>query len=201
MEGKEEIILKVALELFLEKGYENTNIKDIIEQVGGSYTTIYKKFKNKNQLFLKAIKQGADERVAKLINIVKSKQDLELVEFLDSFAKDYFTYFCSEHNVSFVRLVVSRSYYDTTLQELISKSDKTIIAKYLAKVFEKKLNADIFNKIDSLSLANLYCSMVRADKTFSVLANTTLEKLDELQVEKHIKNVNYLFLKSVDYQK
>ncbi|WP_267524001.1 TetR/AcrR family transcriptional regulator [Campylobacter sp. MG1] len=198
MEGKEELILKIALELFLEKGYENTNIKDIVDIVGGSYTTIYKKFKNKNQLFLKAIKIGGDGRVARLVDMVESRKNLNLVEFLDSFARDFYTDFYSDYNVKFLRLVVSRSYHDKTLQEIIAKSDKLILSKHLAKVFESKLDKAIFKEIDSINLAVIYTSMILTNETFSVLANTKFDSLTEKQISKHINNINSLFLRMIN---
>lgn len=199
MEGKEEVILKIALELFLEKGYENTNLKDIIDKVGGSYTTIYKKFKNKHQLFLRALKYGADERIKVLTSLVGKNKHLDLVNFLDNFAFDYFTYFCSEYNVNFVRLVISRSYRDKILQKLLNESDKTEIIKHLASAFEEKLNKDIFKEIDSLSLANIYCSMIRTDKMFSIFANMDIERISEENIRNHVKSVNKLFLRAINF--
>lgn len=200
MEGKEGIILNTALDLFLSKGYENTNLKDIINITGGSYTTIYKKFKNKNQLFLKAIQKGANERIEKLKNIVFDNFDLELEDFLEQFAREYFSFFYSDYNINFLRLIVSRSYHDKTLQELINKSDRALVTKELAKYFEKKIDKKVLEEIKPIELATLYCSIIRADNAFNVLANVKLEKPNKEEIKSNIKIRNNFFLKAITYK-
>ncbi|MEG2929432.1 MAG: TetR/AcrR family transcriptional regulator [Oscillospiraceae bacterium] len=47
-----DLILKQALELFIEKGYDNTSIQDIIDNLGGlSKGAIYHHFKSKEEIF------------------------------------------------------------------------------------------------------------------------------------------------------
>jgi len=47
------LILNVSLKLFLEKGYENTTIQDIIEHLGGlSKGAVYHHFKGKEELLM-----------------------------------------------------------------------------------------------------------------------------------------------------
>jgi transcriptional regulator, TetR family len=46
-----ELIVKTALELFLEKGYEKTSLSDIVAISGGSLSSIYTFFENKEGLF------------------------------------------------------------------------------------------------------------------------------------------------------
>jgi AcrR family transcriptional regulator len=50
LETKEHIV-KTALELFLQTGYEKTSMNDIARQVGITKPAIYHHFKNKDQLF------------------------------------------------------------------------------------------------------------------------------------------------------
>ena len=50
-EKKRNHIVKVAAELFLEKGYDNVTINDVIDVAGGSKATIYSKFGGKEKLF------------------------------------------------------------------------------------------------------------------------------------------------------
>lgn len=195
MEGKDELILKVALELFLEKGYEKTNLKDIVDILGGSYATIYKKFSNKNQLFLKALELKRDERVSSFLGFINKNRHLDIEKFLDIFGYEYFNFFCNEENARFLRLIVARSYQDKTMQKLISKADRNIIIRELATIFEEKINKDILKNFDSASLASMYCSMIRADKFFDIFFDSgkTLA-FDENEVRSHINRVNGFFL-------
>lgn len=51
-------ILDAARELFLEKGYEHTSIRNIAEKIEYSPTTIYLYFKDKDSIFLELHNEG-----------------------------------------------------------------------------------------------------------------------------------------------
>ncbi|MEG0319663.1 MAG: TetR/AcrR family transcriptional regulator, partial [Niameybacter sp.] len=55
------LILDEALNLFIEKGYENTSIQDIINNLGGlSKGAIYHHFKSKEEIFEAVCKKIGD---------------------------------------------------------------------------------------------------------------------------------------------
>lgn len=55
-EETEALILKVASKLFFEKGYENTSIQDIIDQLGGlTKGAVYYHFKSKEDIMLSVV--------------------------------------------------------------------------------------------------------------------------------------------------
>ncbi|MGC9053361.1 MAG: TetR/AcrR family transcriptional regulator, partial [Candidatus Hydrogenedens sp.] len=51
----EERLLKSALKLFSEKGYEGTSIREIIEDAGVTRPVLYYYFQNKEDLFRKLV--------------------------------------------------------------------------------------------------------------------------------------------------
>lgn len=196
MEGKEEIILKVALELFLEKGYENTSLNDIVKVTGGSLATIYKKFENKNNLFLKALKFRAETRLENLKIMISSKANLDLPDFLNVFGNEYCNFFIGEDNAKFLRLVLERTYQDINFKQECAKADKDVIIRFLCEVCEKKIKKEILNEISAYNLANLYCSMIRSNKIFDLIFNSK-EIFTQDELSEHVKNVNILFLRAL----
>lgn len=196
MEGKEEVILKVALELFLEKGYENTSLNDIVKITGGSLATIYKKFENKNNLFLKALKFRADTRLDNLKDIIASKIHLDLPEFLEVFGYEYCNFFAGDDNAKFLRLVLERTYKDVIVKRECAKADKDVIVRFLCMVFEQKIDKKILEEISAYDLANLYCSMIRSNKIFDLIFNSK-EIFSKAELSEHVKNVNILFLRAI----
>ena len=54
---KRDKIVRSAAKLFLDKGYENVSINDIIDVVGGSKGTIYSNFGSKEKLFEAVVEQ------------------------------------------------------------------------------------------------------------------------------------------------
>ncbi|MBR9883076.1 MAG: TetR/AcrR family transcriptional regulator [Oceanospirillales bacterium] len=57
-------ILNAAKEVFLEQGFENASISDIMKRAGGSMTTLYRCFGNKLGLFEAMMQQSCDDLFA-----------------------------------------------------------------------------------------------------------------------------------------
>ena len=96
------LILDAALELFLAKGYEATSLSDIIELSGGSLSSVYKYFDNKESLFLRIIElqsKKLDERMNERMRINK---DLKLQEF----AGIYLEFLFAPEAIKFYRLIL-----------------------------------------------------------------------------------------------
>ncbi|MCM2129604.1 TetR/AcrR family transcriptional regulator [Larsenimonas rhizosphaerae] len=54
-----ERFLSVALEVFIEQGYEKASVNEVVRRAGGSLSTLYKMFGNKEGLFIAIIEQRA----------------------------------------------------------------------------------------------------------------------------------------------
>lgn len=75
---KREFIM-AALELFYNKGYENTTIKDIIEELGVSKGAFYHYFESKEDVIVAIAKEFKD-RAVKVIKEIFARTDLTAVE-------------------------------------------------------------------------------------------------------------------------
>lgn len=71
-EKTQKLIIEVATKLFMEKGYENTSLNDIIKELGGlTKGAIYQHFKSKEEIYEAVIYQmsaGNDDELGKIIN-------------------------------------------------------------------------------------------------------------------------------------
>ncbi|MBR6566063.1 MAG: TetR/AcrR family transcriptional regulator [Spirochaetaceae bacterium] len=63
-------ILETALNLFMEKGYEDVTFQKIADRCGITRTTLYIYFKNKKEIFVWSIKQLTSEIEASLVKII-----------------------------------------------------------------------------------------------------------------------------------
>src|ERR1700757_2495073 len=68
---------KVAADLFLKRGYEGVTIDKIVEQAGGSKSTVYSKFGGKCGLFISSIENLCRESNEPLTKIDYTGLDLE----------------------------------------------------------------------------------------------------------------------------
>jgi len=66
----------IAFRLFLEKGYEATNIRDICKEVGIKPSSLYFYYRSKQELFFSLYDEIWDEKIQYLQNIQALKQNL-----------------------------------------------------------------------------------------------------------------------------
>ena len=70
------LILDVALRLFMEKGYEHTSIQDIINQLGGlSKGAIYHHFKSKEDILV-AVTDRMTEESNRMLAVIRDRKDI-----------------------------------------------------------------------------------------------------------------------------
>ena len=74
-EKTEKLIISVAAKLFLEKGYENTSLNDIIKNLGGlTKGAIYSHFKSKEEIYQAIIYELSASSDDAIEQIIKSDQ-------------------------------------------------------------------------------------------------------------------------------
>lgn len=82
------LILDVASQLFLEKGYEHTSIQDIIDHLGGlSKGAIYHHFKSKEDILVAVTERMTEESNRMLLNI-RDRKNISGKEKLQSIFKE-----------------------------------------------------------------------------------------------------------------
>jgi AcrR family transcriptional regulator len=78
MQEKKEKILECALDLFVEKGYVNTPVRDIIDMSGYGTGTFYKYFNNKEELLKTLLTDFLEQIIDSVNNYFKEEDDLYL---------------------------------------------------------------------------------------------------------------------------
>lgn len=83
-----QLILDVAFRLFMEKGYENTSIQDIIEHLGGlSKGAIYHHFKSKEDILI-AVTDKMTSESNRMLASIRDRSDLNGREKLKTIFKE-----------------------------------------------------------------------------------------------------------------
>ena len=76
VEQRQEVLLKVAAEVFLEKGYSATSLDEIISRAGGSRRTIYTQFGGKEGLFKTLVMEITAQALEPMRQDLDEKRDL-----------------------------------------------------------------------------------------------------------------------------
>lgn len=91
-----EKIINVAFKLFLENGYEATNIRDICKEVGIKASTLYFYYKSKQELFFSIYDDTIQNYIDFIHSIEELKQNIPLEEKLYLLLKLKMDYFASD---------------------------------------------------------------------------------------------------------
>ncbi|MEF1305132.1 TetR/AcrR family transcriptional regulator, partial [Vibrio owensii] len=103
-EKKRTRIIEVATELFIEQGYKDTSLDQIVAICGGSKQTLYRYFSNKEGLFVEVLAHNTKISLESVFQLA-DKQNEPLRETLEDFAKKYLRGICSNPILSLYRII------------------------------------------------------------------------------------------------
>ncbi len=127
-------LINSAIEVFMKKGYHQTNISDIVAFANVGQGTFYRNFKSKREVFEEILKKMIDELISEF-----SEGDLNIKDMPSSF-KDY-----KEKSIkAFLKII-----------PIIKKNKTTVVlffrdAPTIDKDFESEIN-DIFEQFSLLA--------------------------------------------------
>ncbi|WP_220229070.1 TetR/AcrR family transcriptional regulator [Flavimaribacter sediminis] len=190
-ESKRDRIIRIAGDLFLEKGYDNLTINEIIEATGGSKGTIYSKFGNKEKLLEAVVdKMCRDVTIRIEISRTGTLED-QLTRIGHSFLKRVL----SPEILRFHRLMTSigrqfpeagRLFYDTGPRQACG-----IIASWIAHCQE---TGSIRDDEDPFHLAILFHDMLIGDQMLKWLTSAVDEETRVKRIDDTVRLAVKLFL-------
>ena len=101
-------LLRCAIDVFIEYGYEGASLSRIIERSGGSRTVIYQVYGNKEGLFLAALGMMADDVYQAYVSNYHPGRSLR--EEFEAFGRIFLTGMFTERAVGACRLVFAQSF-------------------------------------------------------------------------------------------
>ncbi|MCX2683495.1 TetR/AcrR family transcriptional regulator [Campylobacter sp. MIT 21-1685] len=187
---RQEKIKNVALELFLTKGYQETNLSDIIKLSGGSYSSIYENFKSKEGLFFEILDDVCKKHFALLSSKIQQIHNGSLEEILYSFGITYMEIFNELQVVLFRKIIYSQVYNkEKYLRKWMENNQENFAYDILIEYFNRQNNASII--ANSNKLAKLFCAMLTEPyHTLNVLADTPL--MDKNEQKAHVDFVDFI---------
>ena len=194
-----ELIVKTALELFLEKGYEKTSLSDIVAISGGSLSSIYTFFENKEGLFEAIVEQEIDSLIKEIDEKIDLKISHSLEEFLTKFATIIFSVTCSKRHISLGRIMMSEGSKNggklgkTFLDQILKKIDLVLI-----NFFERdEVKAKLDSKFSAKFAAKYFIQSVIGAYYYDSLLINEEPKLSERERKKHVGLCVELFLNGI----
>lgn len=189
--GKREKIVRSAAKLFLERGYDNVSINDIIDVVGGSKGTIYSNFGSKEKLFEAVVEQMCSDVTIR----VDTRAVGTLEEQLTRIAHSFVTKVLSPEILYFHRLMTSigrtfpeagRLFYETGPRTVYQ-----IIGGWVAL---QQARGGIRDDIPAHHLAVLFHDMLIGEHQLSWLTSASSDKDRTKRVEQTVRVAVKVFL-------
>jgi TetR/AcrR family transcriptional repressor of nem operon len=167
-EFDEEEILRKAIYIFWEKGYNATSIHDLIDGLGIGRSSIYHTFGDKHQLFIKALEYYQVTGTAKISNVLENAPSLRAA--LEALMKLVITDLLNEtvpKGCFKVNSEVEVAACDETVNKLVYNDD-LLIEEALFKAFKKaQQTGEIDQSKDAVSLARFFCCTITGMRVYA----------------------------------
>lgn len=145
MAKREEEIMRASVKIFAKKGYQDTHIADIVEEVGIAKGTFYLYFKSKKDIFLELIEKHSKILEKDLKDIFLHRQECEdLKTAVKTFLNSFFNSYAKDKELTAVvfREAVS---VDVDFQEKLKKLEKAkmdIMSKFYDFLIKKDFGVE-----------------------------------------------------------
>jgi TetR/AcrR family transcriptional repressor of nem operon len=167
-EFNEDEILKKAIKIFWEKGYNATSIHDLIDELGIGRSSIYHAFGDKHSLFVKALELYQLEGTAKIKGIIDNSPTLKnaVKTLLDGVVDDILVNGCPKGCFK-VNSEVEVAAQDELIKKLLYNDD-LIIEDSLHNAFKKgQQNGELSTSKDPLALARFFCNTIAGMRVYA----------------------------------
>jgi AcrR family transcriptional regulator len=188
--ARRQAFLQFAREVFLEYGFEDASVNEIVRRAGGSLATLYGQFGSKEGLFL-AVAEVQYERYARDI-VPATVPDLPLEQGLQALGEQYLRATLSPDHLAFYRIVVGEGRKFPHLLQRYLADVQTIRAA--AVDYLRTLTARENVVMEDLSAkAGYFWDIMRSGVHYPSLANPSFV-LTEEQLVAHVAEGVKLFL-------
>lgn len=189
------LLYKIGLEMFLKNGYEKTNLANIVKVAGGSLSTVYKLFGNKEKFFEAVVFDGFEEFFKELEDKLTKQKDQSLENFLYQFGREYLEIFSSQDSISLARILYCEGYKDGgKISKIFKTKNIEIIVKIFVDYFKSQEATICLKSDDYVTLAEEFCLLIREPEfTYSILG-LKCDQLTKEQKDKKVKRVVEVFL-------
>jgi len=192
-ELRHEELLNVALDIFLEKGFEQTTMEEIAIRVGMSKRTVYARYEDKASLF-KAAVQRAVQRYTVPRSEVEALATNDLAETLAAVARQRIANVATPVATKLQRILSAQSYRFPELFHAAFDEGAGPTINFLKDLFMHHAKQGQIHVTDPRRAATAFLSLAVGGPARIIVSGN---KIDDAAIEDHIHFAVNLFLKGV----
>jgi AcrR family transcriptional regulator len=203
-DNRKQEFLDTALDLFYEKGYENTTINDIIDKVGLSKGAFYHYFNSKEEV-LETIARQYVEKKLNIVEKVVKEENLNALEKLNKIIADMLDFKLQYSEIRWKIFKIITRNNNIKLENEIMDNFLELAQPLYEKLMKQGVSEGVFNIDYPEEAAELYVHLTKIFKkmTSGVVANFNCDLDDMEALKKEIKepeNIKALKRKYAFYQ-
>lgn len=176
-------LLLSANSLFVERGYDAVSLDDIVHHAGGSKTSIYKYFGNKEGLFTAICDYRREQFFQDICSPFESTHE-HLRSYLINTLINFHRHIKKEDNTAFMRLVIEQTQRSPELALYIHEKGPKQIQLAIAKALENAHKNGLLQCEQPLFSAQLYFGILR-NLEWRILMSIPIEESEQ-------ETINYI---------
>lgn len=189
---KYEAILKSAVKLFAQKGFNNTKIKDITDNASLAAGTFYLYFKHKSDLLDAIIGKYINEILDNLEQI--SKSDGDSIEKIQKYISMHIGYFY--RNQEFIQVYFENIRFNESFDPF--ECHKKYSLRYFDYLEKLLIQGQIENAISEKVNIKVASRSILGMIVFSLLKLLIIEKNQKISQEEITENISNIFIKGIE---
>jgi TetR/AcrR family transcriptional repressor of mexJK operon len=192
-EQRHEELLNVALDIFLERGFEQATMEEIAIQVGMSKRTVYARYEDKATLFKAAVRRAIERYTVPREELEAIATD-DLEETLAAIARLRIANVARPVATKLQRILSAQSYRFPELFNAAFEQGAGPTVSFLSDLFMRYSRQGTINVTEPQRAAAAFLSLVVGGPARIIVSGN---KLDEAETERHIRFAVRLFLVGV----
>jgi len=175
--------------MFLEQGYERTNINELVRRAGGSMTTLYRYYGSKAGLFAAMIEEAREQLLSPITRLGDFDEAPEV--FLTRLAEAFLRLVVSPEGVKFFRVLIAETHKFPELQKGVEHGFAQL-TNHLTRYLDAQVARGLLELSDTRRAAAQFYEMVKGQA--QLLAVTGLAVLPPQEVRIQVDSAVRLFL-------
>lgn len=192
-EARNSELLDVALDLFLEHGFERTTIEAITSAVGMAKRTVYARYGDKQTLFRTALERAIDDFVVP-VEKLRAAESEDFEETLNAIGHILVANILTREGLRLLRITNAESGRMPEIGEYTLRSGTGPTLAYLADLFQRRLPQRFSSSEQAEDIAYAFLNLVVGGPANRVAWGV---KLDSEQIERQTQANVRLFLHGI----
>jgi TetR/AcrR family transcriptional repressor of nem operon len=177
----EKLILEKAMELFWKKGFHATSIRDLVNYLGISRSSIYDTYGGKNELFYKSFQLYRTTNITGFSNFLNQQESVKIgLRKLFEMAIEQSIADMDRKGCFVVNTTTELVPGDIKIQKILKENENTFVNIFYEFLLKGEQSGEISKGKNLKSIANLYYTLYNGIKVVSKVQPNSKELLSSV---------------------